>query len=140
MSLLMKLTQSWRDDADAVRDAVIDNICALIASRAPLWGKDDDSLLAQNTIVSLGIRSTARSQSKANREVIRDDIQTLIRAFEPRLHDVDITMQDADEKHNQLRLRIAGVIHSSFGDESVVLDSRLDLASNKLDVRKSSLV
>ena len=53
---------------------------------------------------------------------------------------VEIDVQEGDLGSNQLSFRLSAVVHSAKGDEAIVLDSFLDLSSNKLDVRKSNFV
>ncbi|AOW83537.1 MULTISPECIES: type VI secretion system baseplate subunit TssE [Vibrio] len=140
MSLMAKLTQSWQGDSDAMRDAIIDNICGLISSRAPLWHEYTESETLRKTIAHLGVRNVTRSQSKANSDVILADISELIRAYEPRLSQVSVELNERSLRLNHLQFRISAMMHSDLGEESVVFDSFLDLSSNKLDVRKSNLV
>ncbi|AEH33021.1 type VI secretion system baseplate subunit TssE [Vibrio anguillarum] len=138
MSLMAKLTQSWNDDIDSVRDAIVDNVCDLISSRAPLCS---EMLLSEKgTIAELGMRNMARAQSKNNTSDIVAEIEVLVRNFEPRLSQVEIDVQEGELGSNQLSFRLSAVVHSELGDEAIVLDSFLDLSSNKLDVRKSNFV
>ncbi|CAH1565702.1 type VI secretion system baseplate subunit TssE [Vibrio rotiferianus] len=138
MSLMAKLTQSWNDDIDSVRDAIVDNICDLISSRAPLCS--EIFLSEKGTIAEFGMRNMARAQSKNNTSDIVAEIEVLIRNFEPRLSQVEIDVQEGELGSNQLSFRLSAVVHSELGDEAIVLDSFLDLSSNKLDVRKSNFV
>ncbi|PKF79727.1 type VI secretion system baseplate subunit TssE [Vibrio sp. vnigr-6D03] len=138
MSLMSKLTQSWSDDIDSVRDAIIDNVCGLISSRAPLWSNSVS--ISEGTIVELGMHNIARAQSKSNTDEIVAEVENLIRYYEPRLTQVEIEVQEGKVGDNQLSFRLSAVVHSDLGDEAIVLDSFLDLSSNKLDVRKSNFV
>ncbi|MDE1236149.1 type VI secretion system baseplate subunit TssE [Vibrio aestuarianus] len=138
MSLMAKLTQSWNNDIDSVRDAIVDNVCDLISSRAPL--RSEMLLSEKGTIAELGMRNMARAQSKNNTSDIVAEIEVLVRNFEPRLSQVEIDVQEGELGSNQLSFRLSAVVHSELGDEAIVLDSFLDLSSNKLDVRKSNFV
>ena len=62
MSLMAKLTQSWNDDIDSLRDAIVDNVCDLISSRAPLCS--EMFLSEKGTIAEFGMRNMPRAQSK----------------------------------------------------------------------------
>jgi len=138
MSLMAKLNQGWRNDIDAVRDVIVDNVCDLVSSRAPLWSNEPS--IPEATIAGLGMRNIARAQSKTNNADIIDEIEALIRFYEPRLTQVEIEVQEGTNATNQLSFRLSAVVHSDLGDEAIVLDSFLDLSSNKLDVRKSNFV
>ncbi|CAK1700590.1 Type VI secretion system baseplate subunit TssE [Vibrio crassostreae] len=140
MSIMAKLTKAWQNDIDATRDAIVTNICSLIASRAPIWARVQSEQVLTGTIAHLGLGNTARSQSKSNSDVLVDDISEQIRLFEPRLAEVEIELNEESGKSNLLQFRISAVMHSELGDEEIVLDSFLDFSRNKLDVRKSNLV
>ena len=140
MSLMAKLTQSWTNDADAVRDAIIDNICDLISSRAPIWSALELSDELADTIAYVGLRNMTRAQSKSNSDVIIADIAHLIRRYEPRLIDVLIEVEEQEKLNNQLQFRISAAMLFEQGEEAIVLDSFLDIGRNTLDVRKSNFV
>lgn len=140
MSLMAKLTQSWTNDADAVRDAIIDNICDLISSRAPIWSALELSDELVDTIAYVGLRNMTRAQSKSNSDVIIADIAHLIRRYEPRLIDVLIEVEEQEKLNNQLQFRISAAMLFEQGEEAIVLDSFLDIGRNTLDVRKSNFV
>ncbi|PSU48931.1 type VI secretion system baseplate subunit TssE [Photobacterium frigidiphilum] len=141
MSLMAKLDGSWQDDIDGLRDAIIENVCALISSRAPIWSSvEGEANLVEGSIVHIGLSNTTRSQSKSNSDVLVADIAELIRLYEPRLAQVDIELNEQSAGTNQLQFRISAIMHSQQGDEAIVLDSLLDFSRNKLDVRKSNLV
>ncbi|MGF1877590.1 type VI secretion system baseplate subunit TssE [Photobacterium frigidiphilum] len=141
MSLMAKLDGSWQDDIDGLRDAIIENVCALISSRAPIWSSvEGEANLVEGSIVHIGLSNTTRSQSKSNSDVLVADITELIRLYEPRLAQVDIELNEQSAGTNQLQFRISAIMHSQQGDEAIVLDSLLDFSRNKLDVRKSNLV
>lgn len=141
MSLMAKLDGSWQDDIDGLRDAIVENVCALISSRAPIWSSvEGEANLVEGSIVHIGLSNTTRSQSKSNSDVLVADIAELIRLYEPRLAQVDIELNEQSVGSNQLQFRISAIMHSQQGDEAIVLDSLLDFSRNKLDVRKSNLV
>lgn len=140
MSLMAKLTQSWTNDADAVRDAIIDNICDLISSRAPIWSALELSDELADTIAYVGLRNMTRAQSKSNSDVIIADIAHLLRRYEPRLIDVLIEVEEQEKLNNQLQFRISAAMLFEQGEEAIVLDSFLDIGRNTLDVRKSNFV
>ncbi len=37
MSLMAKLKGQWRGDVDDIRDAIIENLSAVLSARAPMW-------------------------------------------------------------------------------------------------------
>ncbi|MEZ9524570.1 type VI secretion protein [Enterovibrio norvegicus] len=140
MSLTMKLKQQWRGDLDDARDAIIAHISSLISGRAPIWTGDNDANSLKGTIATLGMQNISRSQSKANSEVVGEEIRQLIKTFEPRLSAVDLEVNEDTTANNQLEFRITAIMHTDQGDETVVFDSFLDFSTSTLDVRKTNLV
>lgn len=140
MSLVAKLNGRWKNNSDDIRDSIIENICSLISSRAPIWSEVADLSKFQGTIATLGMQNVARSQSKANSDVVLHDITQVIRKFEPRLSQVELELAEESIKQNKLQFRISAVMNTEQGKEAVVLDSFLDFGTSKLDIRKSNLV
>ncbi|GLO63056.1 hypothetical protein MACH09_35640 [Vibrio sp. MACH09] len=140
MSLVAKLNGRWKNSSDDVRDSIIENICSLISSRAPIWPEGVELSKFQGTIATLGLQNMARSQSKANSDVVLQDITQVIRKFEPRLTQVELELAEESIQQNRLQFRISAVMNTEMGNEAVVLDSFLDFATSKLDIRKSNLV
>lgn len=141
MSLMAKLTQTWHQSVDAEQDAIVDNLCALIASRASLWGRVIEPEILRDTIVHFGLyNSVARFSSKSTGRVIVAEIVEQIRYFEPRLRQIEVDIPAANMLENPLPFRISAVMCLPLGDEAIVLDSFLDLTRHQLDVRKSNLV
>ncbi|PSW05702.1 type VI secretion system baseplate subunit TssE [Photobacterium lipolyticum] len=140
MSLIAKLKGQWNDDIDDVRDAIIENLSALLSARAPVWHRGDLSPLVHDSIAAFGMVNSLRSQGKSSGDLILHDVKTLIVQFEPRLKEVDVELDESSVATNKLTFRIEGVISSKFGEEVVVFDSSLDFTTSSLDVRKTNLV
>lgn len=142
MSLMAKLTQTWTQDIDALEDAIVKNLCALIASRAPIWDKTQaKNSVYRDSILHFGLYNTlVRSSNKSTTNSIVDEIAEQIRYFEPRLRQLHLDIPLDKLNQNPLPFRISAVVHLQDGDEIIVLDSFLDLSSHKLDVRNSNLV
>ncbi|OAN17823.1 hypothetical protein A3K86_02570 [Photobacterium jeanii] len=145
MSLLSKMKGNWHNDVDNVRDAIIENLTALLSTRSPIWGAlaGGSALLpdqVENSIATFGMVNAMRAQNRANSNVVLHEIKRLIQLFEPRLKDIEIELDDASIDSNKLKFRIEGIVTTDFGDDLVVFDSSLDFTTSSLDVRKTNLV
>lgn len=141
MSLMAKLTQTWTQDIDVLEEVVVKNLCGIIASRAPVWGRSVENEIYRNTIVSFGLYSCLVSfASRSPSAEIMAEIEDQIRHFESRLSQVEVDVPPDEKAHHQLPFRIKAIVHSEMGEEAILLDSCLDLATYKLDVRKSTFV
>ncbi|MCW8327866.1 type VI secretion system baseplate subunit TssE [Photobacterium sp. SDRW27] len=140
MSLMAKLKGQWRGDVDDVRDAIIENLSAVLSARAPMWHGANLGPLTSDSIAVFGMVSSLRSQGKSSSDLILHDVKQLIVQFEPRLQDVVVELDESSVATNKLKFRIEGLISSKFGEEVVVFDSSLDFTTSSLDVRKTNLV
>lgn len=140
MSLLSKIKGEWRGDIDDVRDAIIDNLAALLSARAPVWPDLELGVQTEGSIANFGMASSLHSQGQSSSDLILHDVKSLIVQFEPRLKAVIVELDESSVATNKLKFRIEGLISSNFGDEVVVFDSSLDFTTNSLDVRKTNLV
>jgi len=140
MSLLAKLKQQWNGDIDHVRDAIVENLSALLSARAPVWQDTELGPLAQQAISSFGMTNQQLSQGKSSADRILHDVRNLIMRFEPRLKEVVVELDESAGISNKLNFSIEGIISSQFGEELVFFDSSLDFTTSSLDVRKINLV
>jgi type VI secretion system protein ImpF len=140
MSLLAKLKQQWNGDLDNVRDAIIDNLSALLSARVPVWQNTELGPLGKQAISSFGMTNLQLSQGGHSADIILHDVRNLILCFEPRLKEVVVELDKSADVSNKLNFRIEGIISSQFGEELVSFDSSLDFTSSSLDVRKTNLV
>ena len=140
MSLLSKIKGQWRGDIDDVRDAIIENLTALLSARAPVWHDVELGEQTQGSIANFGMVSSLYNQGQGSSELILHDVKNLIVEFEKRLTNVVVELDESSVATNKLKFRIEGLISSKFGEELVVFDSSLDFSTNSLDVRKTNLV
>lgn len=140
MSLLAKLKGQWTADVDCMRDAIIENLSALLSARAPVWQNTELSPLLEQAISAFGMNNQQLSQGKSSAERILHDVKNLIVRFEPRLKEVVVELDEGAAELNKLKFRIEGIVSSKFSEELVVFDSSLDFTTSSLDVRKTNLV
>lgn len=143
MSLMAKLTQTWTQDIDGLEDAIVSNLCSLIAARAPIWSNvERENSLCRDSIVHFGLYDTLVRSSNRSTEnnTIVDELGEQLSYFEPRLRQLQLNLTAEKLNQNPLPFRISGVMYSGSEDESMVLDSLLDFSRHKLVVRKSNLV
>lgn len=140
MSLLSKIKGQWCGDIDDVRDAIIENLAALLSARAPVWHDLELGEHTEGSIANFGMVSSLHSQGQSSSDLILHDVKSLIIQFEPRLKAVIVELDESSVATNKLKFRIEGLISCNFSEEVVVFDSSLDFTTNSLDVRKTNLV
>ena len=141
MSLMAKLTQRWDPEFDGLESDMVKNLSHLIASRAPIWGPLVHEEILRNTILNYGIHNkNASSLNGLSPESILEELKEQVMHFESRLSQVVIGLLKEKTKNNHLSFSISAVLRSKTINESILLDSYLDLSNNKLNVRTSTLV
>jgi len=140
MSLLSKIKGKWRGDIDDVRDAIIENLSAILSARAPVWNDIELGVQTHSSIANFGMLSSSYGQGQASSDLILNDVKSLIVQFEPRLKGVAVELDESSMVTNKLKFRIEGLICNQFGEEVVIFDSNLDFTNNSLDIRKTNLV
>ncbi|WP_133405425.1 GPW/gp25 family protein [Parashewanella tropica] len=137
MSLIAKLAGNWDKDIGAEHNAIIQHICSLISSRAPLWHLDAIPPATKNTIAFLGLSYVTRYKNEANIAIILANIRRLIQSYEPRLSQVSVELSDTRGNNNNLPLMISATVNTKFGKELVVFEPVLNFSSNSINLRKS---
>ena len=141
MSLMAKLTQSWSSEVDVLERDTVKNLSYLIASRAPIWGREIYEENLRKTILNYGgYNKNNHSSCAPSTSSMLLELKEQIMYFEPRLTQVSIELAEKKSNINQLSFSISAVLRSDTLNESILLDSYLDVSNNKLNVRTSTLV
>jgi len=76
--------------------------------------------------------------SKQDRERLRQVVEHVVRAFEPRFKKVSVSLEDDELASRSLRLRIEALLYAEPAPEPVVFDSQLEAASRTFTVETMS--
>ena len=140
-SLLEAFVPSSEKSVDmACRQSVIDNIRLLLESRQCLIEVPDYYPRVQSALYGYGlsVRHLNRSHYQANK--LCQEIEQLLRQYEPRLKDVLVEMVQINEQVNCIRFRIEGILPTEDGQKVIGLDSELNLTDARLNIMESSFV
>ncbi|CAA0084150.1 Uncharacterised protein [BD1-7 clade bacterium] len=140
MSILIKLKGEWDGGIDCKRDSVIENVISLMSSRSPVWqDRNDLTDRIDASVARYGMKRVLSAPGKANIETFLEEIRQLIITFEPRYRHVSVVQDEKQQHSNVLHFRIEGMIGSDDGEETMVLESSLDLTTSHLNIRKTNL-
>ncbi len=137
MKLMMNLTETTKSDSYSDRDAVVNHICNLISSRAPLWINTQPNEYTSGTIVGLGMNYYNHSHSKFRVDEIKTRILKLIQDFEPRLTQVTVEIDENNFGTNVIRCELSASLNTDKGSEVLSFESLLDFSSNNFTVKRS---
>ena len=140
-SLLDRLTATptWPNTRGAslrmFREGLRRDVEWLLNTRRPQAGLYDDYPLAAKSVVNYGLPDlTHMSSRRENAEALIVAIVNTLRTFEPRIHDPEVSLAPSETKVRTLRFQVRGTLRLETGEESVVFDTRLEIASGAYEV------
>lgn len=140
-SLLDRLTSTptWPATRGAsvrmFREGVRRDVEWLLNTRRPQAGFFDDFPLAAKSVLNYGLPDlTHMSSRRENAEALILAIVNTLRTFEPRIHDPEVSLAPSETKARTVRFQVRGTLRLETGDESVVFDTRLEIASGEYEV------
>jgi len=119
------------------KDALKRDLEWLLNSRQPPLPQLSAYPLARASIVNYGlpdITSLGLASASDHRQ-LRLAIEACVRAFEPRLTNVRVSIDDSDRGDRRLRFHIEGMMKLDPAPEEVTFDTVLELASGEYTVK-----
>lgn len=121
-----------------LRSAVARDLENLLNTRRRLFESESLATAVASSVVAYGIPDPtgANLAARKAREAFVRGIEATIRAFEPRLSRVRVSLQEGAAPYDRvLRFRIEAVLHAQQSPEPVVYDSRLEPVRRAFEVR-----
>ncbi|HVT98593.1 MAG TPA: type VI secretion system baseplate subunit TssE [Acidobacteriaceae bacterium] len=119
------------------KDALKRDLEWLLNTRQPPLPQLESYPLARTSIVNYGlpdITSLGLASASDHRQ-LRLAIEGCVRAFEPRLTSVRVSIDDADRGDRRLRFHIEGMMKLDPSPEEITFDTVLELASGEYKVK-----
>ena len=140
-SLLDRLTETsaWPTTRGAslrmFREGLRRDVEWLLNTRRPQVGVFEDFPLAAKSVVNYGLPDlTHMSTRQENAEALILAIVNTLRTFEPRVHNPEVSLAPSETKARALRFQVRGTLRLESGEESVLFDTRLEIASGEYEV------
>ena len=126
-------TQSLRFFKDALRR----DLEWLLNTRQPPLPQLSAYPLARTSIVNFGLpdMTSLGLTSASDHRQLRLAIEACVRAFEPRLASVRVSIDDTDRGDRRLRFHIEGLMKLDPAPEEITFDTVLELASGEYSVK-----
>ena len=117
------------------REGVRRDVEWLLNTRQPQSGSFEDFPQAARSVINYGLPDlTHMSTRRENAEALILAIVNTLRTFEPRIHNPEVSLAPSETKVRALRFQVRGTLRLETGDESVVFDTRLEIASGEYEV------
>ncbi|HEX8713577.1 MAG TPA: type VI secretion system baseplate subunit TssE [Terracidiphilus sp.] len=142
-SVLDRLTQveDWpttrNQSVRFFRDALKRDLEWLLNTRKPPVEEISSRPVARETVINYGLPdiSALGLGSTTDQRALRSAIEACLRAFEPRLTGVHVTLESADTVDRRLRFHIEGNMKLDPAPEEIAFDTVLELASGEYKVK-----
>lgn len=80
--------------------------------------------------------TSSNPRSPALRQQLRQELEKVIKRFEPRLHNITVRIQDSGGNERNLRLKITGLLYADHVAEPVTFDTIFDVNSCEYSIVK----
>jgi type VI secretion system protein ImpF len=119
------------------KDALKRDLEWLLNTRQPPLPQLSSYPLARTSIVNYGLPdiSSLGLASSSDHRQLRLAVEACVRAFEPRLTAVHVTIDDADRGDRRLRFHIEGMMKLDPAPEEITFDTVLELGSGEYKVK-----
>lgn len=141
-SLLDRLTahEDWpttrQSSIRMYREGVRRDVEWLLNTRRPQSGLFDDLPLASKSVINYGLPDlTHLSSRRENAEALVLSILNTIRSYEPRIVEPEVVLAPSETVARSLRFQVRGVLRLESGQEGVLFDTRLEIASGEYEVK-----
>ena len=119
------------------RDSLKRDLEWLLNSRQPPLPQLANWPAAKTTVINYGLPdiTSLGLMSSSDQRSLRLAIEACLRAFEPRLTDVRVTLESTDTTDRRLRFHIEGNMRLDPAPEEIAFDTVLDLSSGEYKVK-----
>lgn len=109
----------------------------LLNTRKPPLPELEARPVARETVINFGLPdiSALGLSSPSDQRSLRLAIEACVRAFEPRLADVRVTLESTDTTDRRLRFHIEGNMKLDPAPEEITFDTVLELTSGEYKVK-----
>lgn len=119
------------------RDSLKRDLEWLLNTRQPPLPQLANWPAAKTTVINYGLPdiTSLGLMSSSDQRSLRLAIEACLRAFEPRLTDVRVTLESTDTTDRRLRFHIEGNMRLDPAPEEIAFDTVLDLSSGEYKVK-----
>ncbi|WP_228481309.1 type VI secretion system baseplate subunit TssE [Vibrio fluminensis] len=123
--------QTISGDGDDLLESIHYQLTTLLNSEAPMRAVPNAFPEVQNSLYCFGLDNSQSLSSQIDQDQFSRSLERMIKAFEPRLSDVSVFVQEGDSTKNAICFSIMAKVETKKGEHVFLFDSNLNL-SNQL--------
>ncbi|MDN2667793.1 GPW/gp25 family protein [Vibrio sp. 14N.309.X.WAT.E.F5] len=127
----MSFWTTFISDSKPYKDAEIEDIkfhlTKLLEAEASLTDIDNRLVEVNRSNLKFGIEDIQLLSATLEKTQLTLRIETWIKSFEPRLHDISVELGERKEGDNSLSFNIIAKVKTSYGEQDLIFDSKIAL-------------
>ncbi|GGB82425.1 hypothetical protein GCM10011352_05310 [Marinobacterium zhoushanense] len=128
------------DQYEALVASVRYQLKQLLESEAPLTTLPAKLAQVERSNMRFGLDCLQSISSRMDKDQFARQLESWIKAFEPRLSDVRVEVYERDETNNAINFSLVARLKTDRGQHALVFDSNLSLVDQKVDIEGQDLV
>ncbi|MEZ9289024.1 GPW/gp25 family protein [Vibrio lentus] len=128
----MSFWKTFISDSKPYKDAEIEDIkfhlTKLLEAEASLTNIDNRLVEVNRSNLKFGIEDIQLLSATLEKTQLTLRIETWIKSFEPRLHDISVELGERKEGDNSLSFNIIAKVKTSYGEQDLIFDSKIALS------------
>ncbi|MCB5358748.1 lysozyme [Vibrio lentus] len=128
----MSFWKTFISDSKPYKDAEIEDIkfhlTKLLEAEASLTDIDNRLVEVNRSNLKFGIEDIQLLSATLEKTQLTLRIETWIKSFEPRLHDISVELGERKEGDNSLSFNIIAKVKTSYGEQDLIFDSKIALS------------
>lgn len=128
------------NEHEALVESVRYQLSRLLESEAPLTRLPAKLTQVERSNMRFGLDCLQSIGSQMDKDKFARQLESWIKAFEPRLSDVRVEVYERDESNNAINFSLLARLKTERGLHALVFDSHLSLTDLKVDMEGQDLV
>ena len=128
----MSFWKTFISDSKSYKDAEIEDIkfhlTKLLEAEASLTDIDNRLVEVNRSNLKFGIEDIQLLSATLEKTQLTLRIETWIKSFEPRLHDISVELGERKEGDNSLSFNIIAKVKTSYGEQDLIFNSKIALS------------
>lgn len=128
----MSFWTTFISDSKPYKDAEIEDIkfhlTKLLEAEASLTDIDNRLVEVNRSNLKFGIEDIQLLSATLEKTQLTLRIETWIKSFEPRLHNISVELGERKEGDNSLSFNIIAKVKTSYGEQDLIFDSKIALS------------
>ncbi|MGR5095687.1 type VI secretion system baseplate subunit TssE [Vibrio maritimus] len=125
---------------DDLLDAIHYQLTTLLNSEAPMRLVSNSFPEVQRSLYCFGLDNSQSLSSQIDHDQFSRALERMIKAFEPRLSEVSVFVQESDQSKNAVCFSIMAKIETAKGEHVFLFDSNISLSNQSATMEGQEIV